>query len=82
MTRTEAITQITSTISKLNDERVRVLADIAQSWTHPTVFSTLVANDKAGIDAALDELDCGESILGKHVFAELRQSIVDAKAST
>ena len=33
MTRSEAIAKITVTLPQLSDERVQVLADIAQSWT-------------------------------------------------
>jgi hypothetical protein len=32
MTRMEAIAKVTATLSKLSDERVRTLAEIAQSW--------------------------------------------------
>jgi len=33
MTRTEAIAKITATLPQLSDERVQVLAEIAQGWT-------------------------------------------------
>lgn len=33
MTRTEAIAKISATLPQLSDERVRTLAEIAQSWT-------------------------------------------------
>ena len=33
MTRTEAIAKIAASLPKLSDERLRTLAEIAQSWT-------------------------------------------------
>ncbi|MCI0552501.1 MAG: hypothetical protein L0287_16245, partial [Anaerolineae bacterium] len=77
--RTEAIMQITSTVSQLDDDRVQVLAEIAQSLTHPTVFSTFTANEWDEINAALDEVDRGEAMSGERVFAELHQSIATAR---
>lgn len=35
MTRTEAIAKITATLPQLSDERVQMLANIAESWTDP-----------------------------------------------
>jgi putative addiction module component (TIGR02574 family) len=71
MTRTDAIAEINATLERLPDERVEMLAQLAQSWARPTVYSSLSDAEKAEIDAALDELDRGEGIAWGAVRAEL-----------
>jgi hypothetical protein len=71
MTRTDAIAEINATLETLPDERLEMLAELAQSWTRPTVFSSLSDTEKAEIDAALDELDRGEGVAWGAVRAEL-----------
>lgn len=77
MTRIEAIAQINAIVAQLPDERLVTLAELTQPWTHPTVYSTLSDDEKAEIDAALDELDCGEGVAWETVKADL-----DAKLKT
>jgi predicted transcriptional regulator len=40
MTRTEAIARIAATLPRLSDERLQILAEIAQSWTGEAVPPT------------------------------------------
>ena len=80
MTRTQAIDLIRAKLDTLPDERVEVLAEIAEAWDSPTVFSTLSDAERSELDAAVDELDRGEDIPGEQVFAGLRQRIAAAKS--
>lgn len=82
MTRTEAITQITSTIERLNDDQLAGIAAFTQSLAGPSVYSTLPASEKQAIDDAIARLDRGEGIPGPQVFADLRSRIAAARAST
>ena len=75
MTRTEAIDMIQAKLKALPDERVEVLAELAQAWTSPTVYSTLPVAEKAAIGAALDELDRGEGVSWDSVAADLAQKL-------
>lgn len=62
MTRQQAIDRINATLVRLPDERLEAMAEIADAWTKPTVFSSLSPSERTEIDAALDELDRGEGI--------------------
>lgn len=80
MTRTEAIDQIKATLDQLPDERLETLAELAQTWTRPTVYSTLSDAERAEVDAALDELDRGEGLAWEAVKAELDAKLKAAGA--
>lgn len=82
MTRTQAIDLIRAKLDTLPDDRIQVLAEVAQASDRPTVYATLSDTEKAEIDAALDELDRGEGIPGKQVFAELRSRIAAVKTGS
>ena len=71
MTRTEAIDLIKAKLATLADERVEVLAELAQAWEAPCVYTSLPDNEKAGIETALDELDRGEGIPWNTVRSDL-----------
>ena len=71
MTRKQAINQINATLERLPDELLETLAELAEAWTQPSVFSSLSESEKAEINAALDELDRGEGIDWKIVKADL-----------
>lgn len=71
MTRTQAMATVQATIDKLSGERVQLLADMVQSWTEPTVFSTLPATEHAKLDAAIDSIERGEGIPWDAVKADL-----------
>ena len=75
MTRTEAIAIIAATLPALDDERLAVMAELARSWTGPTVYSTLSSEERAKIDAALDRLDQGQGISAATVFGRLAQKL-------
>ena len=62
MTRAEAINVIQAKLATLADERVEVLAELAQAWDRPSVYTSLPDDEKAAINTALDELDRGEGI--------------------
>ena len=78
MTRATAIDVIKSKLDVLTDERVEVLAELAQAWSQPTVYSTLPDAEKAEIDAALDELDRGLGVPWDTVKADLEAKIKSA----
>ena len=80
MTRIQAIDLILAKLGTLSDDRIEALAEMVSGWYRPTVYSTLSDAGKAGIDAALDELDRGEGIAGPRVFTELRRRIAAAKS--
>jgi hypothetical protein len=80
MTRTEALARIRDALSRLPDERVEVLADLACAWTKPSVYSILPDAEKAEIDAALDRLDRGEGVPIAEVKARLEAKLKDAGA--
>jgi hypothetical protein len=80
MTRTEAISLIKAKLDTLPDDRLEVLAEVAQAADRPTIYSTLSDAEKAEIDVALDALDRGEGIPGEQVFDRLRQRIASAKS--
>lgn len=80
MTRTQAIDLLKAKLDQLPDERIETLAEMAQAWTKPTVYSTLSDAEKAEIDAALDELDRGEGLPWDSVKADLEAKIDAAKA--
>ncbi len=80
MTRTQAIDLIKAKLDQLPAERVEMLAEMAQAWTEPTVYSTLSDAEKAEIDAALDELDRGEGVPWETVKADLDAKIKAAGA--
>ncbi len=80
MTRTEAIDLIKAKLDQLPAERIEMLAEMAQAWTEPTVYSTLSDAEKTEIDAALDELDRGEGVPWETVKADLDAKIKAAGA--
>ena len=80
MTRKEAIDHIHATLERLPDERLEAMAALADSWTRPSVFSSLSAVERAEIDAALDELDRGEGLDWDEVKARLDSKIKAAGA--
>lgn len=80
MTRTEAIDLIKAKLDQLPAERVEMLAEMAQAWTEPTVYSTLSDAEKAEIDAALDELDRGDGVPWETVKDDLDAKIKAAGA--
>ena len=71
MTRTEAIDLIQARLATLADEQVEVLAELAQAWDGPRVYTSLPDNEKAAIETALDELDRGEGIPWSTVRSDL-----------
>ena len=75
MTRTEAIDLIQAKLKALPDERVEVLAELAQAWTTPTVYSTLPVAEQTAIGLALDELDRGEGVAWDSVATDLAQKL-------
>ncbi len=75
MTRAQAIDLIKAKLDELPDERVEMLAEMAQAWSGPSVYSTLSDAEKAEIDAALDELDRGEGVPWETVRADLEAKI-------
>jgi len=80
MTRSEALAQIESTLARLSDERLETLAELAEAWTKPFAYSSLSDDEKAAIDAALDELDRGEGLAWDDVRAELDSKLKAAGA--
>ena len=75
MTRAQAIDLIRSKLSGLPDERVEALAELAEAWSKPTVYSTLSAEEKSDIDAAIYELDRGEGVPLSTISADLEAKI-------
>lgn len=80
MTRAEAIDLIQAKLIAMPDERVEALAELAEAWSKPTVYSTLPDAEKAAIDAALDRLDRGEGVSWIEVKARLDAMLKDAGA--
>ena len=80
MTRAEAIDLIQAKLIAMPDERVEALAELAEAWSKPTVYSTLPDAEKAAIDAALDRLDRGEGVPWIEVKARLDAMLKDAGA--
>ena len=80
MTRAEAIDLIQAKLIAMPDERVEALAELAEAWSKPTVYSTLPDAEKAAIDAALDRLDRGEGLSWIEVKARLDAMLKDAGA--
>jgi len=80
MTRTEAIDLIKAKLDQLPAERIEMLAEMAQAWTEPTVYSTLSDAEKAKIDDALDRLDRGEGVPWEDVKARLDAKLKAAGA--
>ena len=74
MTRTEAITKIQSSLGTLPDAQLAALADMVQSWSKPTVFSTLTPAERADLDAAIDSL-----VRGEGVDLDIVDAAIDAK---
>ena len=56
------------------------MAEIARSWSGPTVYSTLSQEERGKIDAALDRLDHGQGVPAATVFAQLRAKLKIAGA--
>lgn len=75
MTRTQAIATVQSTIGTLSDDRVQLLADMVQSWSKPTVYSSLPDPDRAELDAAIDSVERGEAISWTSAQAELEKKL-------
>lgn len=75
MTRSQAVDIIKARLDALPDERVEALAELADAWSRPTVFSTLSDAEKAEIDAAIEELDRGEGVPWGTVKADLDAKI-------
>ena len=71
MTRKQAINQINATLERLPDKRLEALAELAETWTQPSIYSSLSELERAEIDAALDDLDRGEGIDWKIVRTDL-----------
>ncbi len=81
MTRHQMIADINSTLEKLPEERLEMMAEFAKAWASPSMFSSLNETDRAEIDAALDELDRGEGIAGTVVFGDLHKRIAAARTA-
>lgn len=75
MTRAEAMNRIAAQLAGLPDDRIEALAELAESWSKPTVYSTLPVGEKVEIDAALDDLDRGEGVPLDVVRKKLRQKL-------
>ena len=58
-------------IKTLSDERLHVLADVVKSWSRPSVYSSLPAEERGKLDDAVDSLDRGEGVALETVGAEL-----------
>ena len=71
MTRAHVISTVEAKLASLSDERVALLAEVVQSWSSPTVWSTLLAAERAKVDQALDSLDRGEGIPLASVEADI-----------
>ena len=79
-TRKQAIAQIHATIERLPDDRLETLAELAETWTEPSVYSSLSSAEKSEINAALDDLDRGEGIDWKLVKSKLDAQLKAAGA--
>ena len=77
MSRNQTIDKINATLERLPDERLETLAEIAESWTQPTVYSSLGDDERAEIEAGLNELDRGDGVAWPAV-----KSALDAKLKT
>ena len=71
MTRYQSIDTIKAKLDQLSDEQLEAIAAMAEAFSAPTVFSTLPAQERARIDAALDRLDRGEGLSFEQVRAQL-----------
>jgi hypothetical protein len=75
MTRHQAIEKINETLRHLPEERLQVLAELAETWLRPTAYASLGFEDKADIDAALDELDAGRGVAWDEVKAQMHAKL-------
>lgn len=79
MTRSEALAVIQSTLPKLDEDRLTVVAELLQTWSAPTVYSTLAPAERADIDAALDRLDEHRSVPAETVFEKIAERLHAAR---
>jgi Mg/Co/Ni transporter MgtE len=80
MTRTQAIAQLAADLGQLPDERIEVLAELARTWTEPTVFSRLSPKDQASILEAFASVERGEGLDYAAVKANLQAKLRAAGA--
>ena len=76
MTRKEAIDSIAATLPQLSDERVQLLAEIAQGWTDDEARPTEDAATRAAIAEGIAEARRGEYATDEEVaeaFAPFRR---------
>ena len=78
--RSDAISVIKSKLDELPDDRIEALAELAQAWSRPSVYSTLADSEKAEIDKALDELDRGEGVPWETGATDLEARIKAARS--
>ena len=62
MTRIEAIAIINRSLMSINDERVRMLADIAQSMAEPEFSLQLSAEELAALDRSKADFRAGRTV--------------------
>lgn len=60
MTRSDAIAKITATLTKLSDERVQTLAELAQSWTAESELPVEDEETRTAIAKGLAEGQSGQ----------------------
>ena len=68
MTRTEAINLLTARLADLPDERIEMLAELADAYSRPSFFSTMTAEQEAELAQSIAEADRGEGVAAATVF--------------
>lgn len=56
----------------VDDEHLKVAAELFHTWSQPTVYDTLPEEEKQKIEAAIKRLDNGEGIPADQVFQDVR----------
>jgi hypothetical protein len=80
MGRIEAIAAVQANLDTLSDERVELLAQLIETWSAPSVFSTLPPADRAALDASIDQAERGDVISWDSVKARLEAKLKAAGA--